>query len=65
MELFGEVMKLEADGTGGEVNFFRGAGHAGRVHDGEKQFKLVDVHSPSPKRCGRANAGGQVRLLHF
>jgi hypothetical protein len=38
------------------VNFFRSASHAGRVHDGEKQFKLVDVHSPSPQRCGRVNA---------
>ncbi len=57
VELFGKVMELKTDGTGGEVNFFCGAGHAGGVHDGEKQFKLVDVHLPSPKRYRRAIAG--------
>src|ERR1700720_1130378 len=41
-------MKLEADSAWRQVNFFRGAGHAGRVHDCEEQFELVDIHRPAP-----------------
>jgi hypothetical protein len=26
------------------VNFFGRAGHAGGVHNGQKEFELVDVH---------------------
>jgi len=43
-ELVGEIVELEADGSGGEVNFFGRTGHAGGVHHGQKEFELVDVH---------------------
>jgi hypothetical protein len=49
-------MELKTDGTGGEVNFFRGTRHARGVHDSEKQFQLVDVHLASPDWYGGADA---------
>src|SRR6266481_9715417 len=60
-ELIGQIMELKTDGTGGEVNFFRRSGHAGRVHNSKEQFELVDVHLPSlntHRRSGAQTHGG-------
>src|ERR1700733_4026867 len=43
-EFFSEIAELEADSAGRQVNLFRSAGHAGRVHHRQKELKLVDIH---------------------
>src|SRR5580700_2831108 len=43
-EFLREIAELEADSAGGQVNLFRSAGHAGRVHHRQKELKLVDIH---------------------
>lgn len=44
VEFVSEIVKLEANGAGREMNFFGGAGHAWRFHDGEKKLELVNIH---------------------
>ena len=62
-EVVGEIVELEADGSGGEVNFFGRTGHAGGVHNGQKEFELVDVHRASSRlRPQRAAARMRRRL---
>lgn len=39
-----EIVKLQADRARRQVDFFRCAGHAGRIHDRKEKFELVDVH---------------------
>ncbi len=51
VQLVGEIVKLKADGAGREMNFLGGTGHAWRIHDGEEELELVNVHSgASPGR---------------
>jgi hypothetical protein len=43
VKFVGEIVELKADGAGREMDALRSAGHAGRVHDSQKQFQLVNV----------------------
>ena len=45
VQLVGEIVKLKTDGAGREMNFLGSASHAWRIHDGEEELELVNVHS--------------------
>src|SRR2546430_11769496 len=42
MEFLGKIVKLEAHGARGEVNFLRCPGHAWRVHHREEKLELME-----------------------
>ena len=44
VEFISEIVKLQTDSAGGQVNFFRGASHARRIHNREEKLELVNVH---------------------
>ena len=51
---------MKAYGAGRKMNFFCGAGHAGRFHDGEKKLELVNIHEKILLREGGARASGII-----
>ena len=59
VEFIGQVVKLKTNGAGREVNFFGGAGHARRFHDGEEKLELVDVH----ERCLPRRAACERQMM--
>src|SRR6266536_3819489 len=67
VKLSGKVMELQTYRTGRQVNLLRGAGHAGRVHDGKEEFELVNIHLPAPNtaRCLGADACPELSAADF
>lgn len=58
VEFVGEVVELKTDGAGRKVNFFGSASHAGRIHDREKKFELVNIHVAAPICSNRGPSSG-------
>src|SRR5579863_596577 len=57
-----KVMQLQAYGARRQVNLFRSARHAGRIHDGEEELELVDIHLQAPSCDRRAHKWVRVKI---
>jgi hypothetical protein len=67
VKFVGKIVELEANSARRQVNLFRRAGHAGRIHDREKQLELVNIHKPAPIGAfsQRWRAGAGISNLQF